>query len=212
VYRRSVVTLTESFSRIESAVDSGTWAGGDELLDLAEGEAANSIAVLRALEDEGERAGIGQDDPTLRVTSLAGELAELSPDLDARWQGALYALSPNNPDAARHFCTSVREILSSILVTEAPDDAVLAADPHAERSPNGRVTRRARVRHCLSRRGTYDADLVAFVDDDVNNVVTLFDEFNRGTHGRAGRFDLAQLTAIKSRVEDAVRFLYRVVR
>ena len=37
--------------------------------------------------------------------------------------------------------------------------------------------------------------------------MTLFDEFNSGTHGHAGRFDLATLTAIKGRVEGAIQFV-----
>lgn len=116
VYRRSVVSLTQSYARIEAAVDAGAWVGGEELLDLAEGEAANSVAVLNALQQEAE-PDTGEDDELLRMSSLAGELSDLSPDLHARWTGALFALSPRNPDAARHFCTSSREILTSILVS-----------------------------------------------------------------------------------------------
>lgn len=37
----------------------------------------------------------------------------------------------------------------------------------------------------------------------------MFHEFNDGTHGNAGRFNLRQLQAIKRRVEDAVRFVAR---
>jgi hypothetical protein len=39
----------------------------------------------------------------------------------------------------------------------------------------------------------------------------LFGEFNKGTHGEAGRFDITALRAIKSRVEGAVRFLSTVI-
>ncbi len=209
VYRRSVVTLHESFQRLESASAAGTWDGGDDLLDLSEGEAANSVAVLNALDAEPGQADPGN--PALQETSLEGELAGISLDLDARWRGALYSLNPQNPDAARHFCTSSREILTGILEVAAPDSAVLEANPMADRTDDGRVTRRARVRFCLDKRGGYDAELAAFIDDDLENVITLFREFNDATHGSAGRFDLPQLSAIKRRVEDAVRFLHRVV-
>ena len=37
--------------------------------------------------------------------------------------------------------------------------------------------------------------------------MSLFDEFNSGTHGHAGRFDLVALTAIKGRVEGAIQFV-----
>ena len=55
-------------------------------------------------------------------------------------------------------------------------------------------------------------ELVDFVEEDLDNVSTLFGIFNEGTHGSAGTFDLDQLTSLKVRVEGAVRFLYRLVR
>jgi hypothetical protein len=208
-YRQSVTTLRTSFERIEASVDVGTWNGDEQLFDLSEGETANSVAVLNALLEEPESAATRDG---LQTTAITGELAEISPDLEARWQGALYALHPSNPDAARHFCTSSREILSAILESEAPDDAVLDARPDVERTNDGRITRRARVRFCLEKSGVFDEEFVQFVEDDIDNIVALFREFNDGTHGSAGRFTLSQLAAIKKRVEDAILFLNRIVR
>jgi hypothetical protein len=45
------------------------------------------------------------------------------------------------------------------------------------------------------------------VSEDVDNVLSLFRVFNDGTHGHAGRFDISELTAIRTRVESAVAFL-----
>lgn len=53
--------------------------------------------------------------------------------------------------------------------------------------------------------------LVAFLDAGLEDVIALFEEFNHGTHGRAGRFDLVQIQAINLRVEDAVRLVTRIV-
>lgn len=211
VYRESVVTLTSRFSAIDGAVEAGRWVGGNDLLDLAEGEAANSVEVLRALDGTGD-ARDGQDEHALQVTTLDVELSAISTDLAARWGGALYALSPRNPEAARQFCTSAREIVTSILDIEAPDDVVLASDPSVQLTDDGRVVRRAKVDHLLKRASAYDPTLADFVDADVANVLTLFRVLNDGTHGSAGRFDLVQLGAIKNRMEDAVRFLHRIVR
>jgi hypothetical protein len=66
------------------------------------------------------------------------------------------------------------------------------------------------VRHCLVRQGAHDPDFEAFVEADLNNVVSLFEEFNSGTHGEAGRFDLVAVTAIKKRVEGAIQFVSRI--
>ena len=210
-YNTSVQTLQRSFGRVETAVESGAWSDDRNLLDLTEGETANSVAVLNSLLDDPTEA-TQTDDGSLRQTTLTNELSDIDPDLEARWTGALYALSPMNPDAARHFCTSAREILTTILDTEASDAQVKASNPNYLKTPNGTVSRRAKILHCLARSGNDNAALAEFVDEDVNSVISLFDDFNHGTHGDAGQFNLVQLTAIKMRVEGAVQFIHRVVR
>lgn len=208
-YQTSVQTLQRSFTRIEDAADRGVWAADADLFDMAEGETANSVAVLNAL--QADPVEDDADDPGLRQTSIIGELSDISADLHARWGGALYALSPRNPDAARHFCTSAREILAALIESRAPDDAVKAADPNYPKTPNGTVSRRARILYYLALGGQQSDALADFIETDVDNVITLFDDFNSGTHGGAGRFDLVQLSAIKTRVEHAIQFLHRIV-
>ena len=210
-YRRSVLTLTESFDRLQREAESDGWAGSEELLDLSESETANGVGTLNSLVATPSPNGVTSEEvAALRTTSITNELVAFDPDLDARWRGALFALHPENPDASRHFCTSAREMLSTFLEAVAPDSEVLAADPNCQLTPNGSVSRRARVRHCLIRQGAHNLELESFVEADLDNVVTLFDEFNSGTHGHAGRFDLAALTAIKSRVEGAIHFVARI--
>jgi Predicted pPIWI-associating nuclease len=128
--------------------------------------------------------------------------------VDKRWQGALFALNPANPDAARHFCTSSREILAYVLDIEAPDDAVLARYPNCQRTDKGRPTRRTKIQFCLERKTLAAPELVDFADADLENVSKLFGVFNDATHGSAGTFDLGQLASLKMRVEDAIRFLH----
>lgn len=210
-YSTSVRTLHKAFVRVESQVDAGAWGDtGDLLLDLTEKEAANSVEVLNAL--LAERSEDVDTLPGLRETSLTNELTDISPELDQRWRGALFALDPRNPDAARHFCASSREIVGKMLEIEAPDDDVLESLPECPTTDSGKPTRRAKVQFLLQRNEMHDEVLEEFIETDLDNVVTLFTIFNEGTHGSAGRFDLHQLSAIKRRVEDAVRFLYRVIR
>lgn len=208
-YRRSVRTLHQSFVRLESASEQSGRNVSDQLFDLSEAETANSVAALNALAAP-TFDGAG-DDPSLRETAITHELARLDPDLDARWRGALFALDPRNPDAARHFCTSSREILTSVIDAAATDAEVLQADCDAERTQDGSVSRRARIKHCLQRRGSYARELADFVEADIDDVIALFREFNDGTHGAAGRFTLDQLRSLKTRVEHAIGFLCRVV-
>lgn len=211
-YHRSVSTLRQSFSQLEVAADESSWTGDEDLVDLSESETANSVAALNALLADPTTDPVKAEQvAVLRSTVIADELNSFDEDLDARWRGALFSLHPDNPDASRHFCTSARELLSSLFEAVAPDAEVLAANPNCARTPEGSITRRARVRHCLDRRGAYEPALEEFIETDLDNVVTLFSEFNAGTHGNAGRFDLTRLTAIKQRVEGAIQFVSRVV-
>ena len=202
-----VRTVEQRFVGIESAVENGRWEDPQNLLDLAEGETADSVATLNRL--------ISSEDASeadLQATSLTTELTDISGDLHARWTGALFALNPRNPDAARHFCTSAREMLSAILDTEAPDDEVIAASADYIKTPNGGVSRRAKIHHVLARSGNVITEMVEFVDADIDGVVALFHDFNHGTHGPAGRFPMTELIVLKERVERAVKFIHRLVR
>jgi hypothetical protein len=210
-YQRSVTTLRQSFGQLEAAADATSWKGAEDLLDLSESETANSVAALNALLADPTSDPVKTEHvAALRSTVITDELGAFGHDLDARWRGALFSLHPDNPDASRHFCTSARELLSSLLEAVAPDAEILTVDPHCDRTPQGSISRRARVRHCLTRRGGYDPALEAFIEADLDNVLSLFSEFNSGTHGVAGRFDMTGLTAIKMRVEGAIQFVSRI--
>ena len=96
VLYKSVSTLSTKYKRLDIA-DANPF-----LSDLAEQEATNSVTVLNDLLDD-DTANSQADDDELKNSLIANELAHISPDLDNRWHGAIYALNPENPDAARHF-------------------------------------------------------------------------------------------------------------
>lgn len=210
-YRTSVTTLTQSYTAAETRLAGGTLnAEGRELIDRGSDEAANSVYVLNAMDGD----GAPEDDPTedeLRSPSMQAELAAFGQDLVDRWTGALFSLSPQNPDAARHFCTSSREVLIAMIDHEASDAVVIAADPQCQRTDRGAPTRRAKIRYLLGRKGIDDASIEDLVDSDVNNVLDLFAAFNKGTHGHSGRFTITQLNAIRVRVESAIGFIHTLV-
>jgi len=62
----------------------------------------------------------------------------------------------------------------------------------------------------MVRQDTYDPALEAVLKADLENVVSLFDQFISGTHKAAWRFDLVALTAKKRRVEGAIQFVSRI--
>jgi len=207
-YSASVRTLASQFETLSDAAESRSMSQASlDLIELAEAEAANSVGVINALDSEESGEG---DEPSLRAPSLDAELGQFSPDLLLRWKGAVFALNPANPDAARHFCTSAREILTMIIQGAAPDAAVLEADPECQRTEQGTPTRRAKVRFLLARKGTVEPEIEDFVEGDLENIVELFKTFNDGTHGAAGRYTVTQLVAIRNRVESAIVFLHRL--
>lgn len=210
VIHASAQTLNNAYTRLRDQL--GISAHGPDyetLIAYAEQENANSLDVTNAL--LGEAAEEQPTEADLTDTAIASELSSISPDLDSRWNGAIYALSPRNPDAARHFCTSTREIIATILDIKAPDDAVLTATPNCQKTPNGTPSRRAKIHYCLQRKGLADLTLETFIEEDIKNVVSLFDVLSAATHGPAGKYGLTQLHPLKQRVEDAILFLAKIV-
>jgi len=123
VVQTSAIALNNYYERLDaggSSLESENY--GSEFLDLSERENANSLALSNALDSEADESSIDPSD--LLRTEIEGMLQQLSPDLSNRWKGALYSLNPQNPDAARHFCTSAREVFVQILDMNAPDEKV----------------------------------------------------------------------------------------
>lgn len=205
--RTSAETIQRSYTVLEQRADAEVYGDRyNQFLDLSEREAANSVSVLNALEGE-----TPENEENSEGTSIDHILNEMSQDVRDRWKGAIFALSPQNPDAARHFCTSARELLTEILERFAPDEDVKKAIPGCDLTEQGKPTRRAKIRFFLQQKGVSDDAVSDFVESDMENVVQLFRVFNDGTHGSAGRFQHSQLVAIRARVEGAVSFLWSVI-
>jgi hypothetical protein len=182
---------------------------------LSEREAANTVGLFNALEAD-QRDNAPAEDPDsieakiLQQTTIEDEIGVISEDLDSRWRGALFSLHPRNPEAARHFCTSVREIFTEVLELKAPDELVFSAMPACTRTQRGNATRRSKIEYLLSLKGIRSSELSEFVDEDVSNVIELFDVLNGATHGASGRLSIATLSQVKKRVEDGLLFLCRI--
>lgn len=206
----STEALNDAFARLDRrAANESSDANDDLILDYPARESANSVELLNALlgQEQGD-----QTEADIQQTEIDAELKQLSPDLDQRWRGALYSLSPRNPDAARHFCTSARELVTTILELRAPDAAVLSATPDCAINQENKPTRRAKIQYLVQRHGIDSAELGDFIDADISNIVDLFNVFNSATHGDAGRYDFPKLRAIKKRVEGGILFLARLTR
>jgi hypothetical protein len=198
--RSSTLELNDKFERVEHEAQSST--GISALLELSEREAANSAAVADAFLSEEPKAPESAQD-----TGILEYLAGFSQDLCDRWKGALYALNPVNTDAGRHFCTSVREIFTEILDKWALDEDVISADQNCERTSQGSVSRRAKIRYLLKKKGADTPEMLGFVEKDIDDILHLFKIFNEATHGAAGKYGFAKLQNIRQRVEGGIMFL-----
>lgn len=203
--RNSAVNLAEQYNILRN--ERSRSDDHSDFLEFAENEATNSVGTAAALEnDDGSVTGIdGSDD-------VSEMLSEVSADYEGRWKGALFSLSPNNPDAARHFCTSVREIFAGMMTLFAPDKDVRAADPNCDLTPNGTPSRRAKISYLMKRKGLNDPRMIGFVDADIDDVINLFGVFNKATHGKSGAFPFSQLLHIKRRAEGALVFLGAIAK
>lgn len=174
------------------------------ILDLIEQEQANGLITANAVENEDF-----SEDNTADV-EIGNKLQVVSEDLNNRWKGAVFALSPQNPDAARHFCTSAREIFTEFIELKAPDSAVVEYDPNCEKTPERKTpTRKAKIKYMMRNRNMNNC-VADFADADIQNIIDLFSVFNGATHGAAGKYEYEKLLLVKKRVEQGINFLCEI--
>lgn len=206
-YRESVQRLETNYTNLENKThdhQNYTEHQEDLIRNYPAQEANNSVQLYNALTgvDEGEFI----DPEDLQRTYIEEKLNEISTDMGSRWRGALFSLNPQNPDAGRHFCTSVREVYTQILEVKAPDNKVKSAFPDCELH-EGRPNRRSKIKYILTQKSIHSDSFEDFVDSDIDELLSLFRTLNDGTHGSAGRFSIQQLSKLKRRVEDSIQFI-----
>lgn len=203
--RQSTQILNNRYKSLELYNNDNDSDYNDNLLvDLPEKETSNSIALYNSL--SGINDGVYLPPENLQRTVIEDVLSRTEADLGKRWIGALYSLNPGNPDAARHFCTSVREICTRLIDIKAPDEIVKIHVPD-HRIYNGRPDRRSKIKYMLSRKSITIESYTDFVTADIDDIQNLFSVLNDATHGNAGKLDVQQLLKLKKRVEDTIIFI-----
>ena len=204
-YSSSVIAMHNSYGRVVDYYDEGVEITPEQehILDLVEQEQANSlIATNRLFEDQADQ----QSEDEISDIAISDKLSLVSEDLMNRWKGAVYALNPQNPDAARHFCTSAREIFTEFIELKAPDSAVFQYNPSASKTDRGNATRKEKIKYMMHGK-RLDNSVTDFADADITNILELFHVLNDGTHGAAGRYQFSALVQVKRRVEQGINFL-----
>ena len=209
-YTKSVRVLNTSYQTVSYNYETLAYPNSqqEELYNLIEQENANNLIVANTLDNEHEQPDI---DVSLNDSTIGNKLKILSSDLNDRWNGALFSLSPQNPDATRHFCTSSREIFTDIFDKYAHDEDVFNMFPNCEKTDRGNATRRWKIKFFLNKKGIELDGADEFIDNDIENILELYHILSDGTHGSAGRYTFNQLKAIKKRVEDGIIFLCNIV-
>jgi predicted pPIWI-associating nuclease len=132
-------------------------------------------------------------------------LAALNPKLRSIWLGAKEALRSGNPDRGRHVVVSLRELVTHVLHTLAPNERIKTWTSDPSYFHEGRPTREARVLFIC--RGVNHGPFSKFVIADVRASIEFIDLFQRGTHELAVSFSEIQLRALITRTESLLRFL-----
>ncbi len=175
----------------------------DRVLDLVEQEHANSIITENSIMNN---ATLEEDTADIEI---GNKLLNVSADLNSRWKGAVFALNPNNPDAARHFCTSTRELFTDFIEIKAPDLEVFRYNPNASKTERGNATRKEKIKFMMRNLDMNDC-VAEFADADITNILELFHVLSTATHGEAGEYSYTQLLRVKKRVEQGINFLCEI--
>ena len=173
------------------------------ILNLIEQEQANGLITANIVENNDFPAENTDD------IEIGAKLQHVSDDLNNRWKGAVFAINPQNPDAARHFCTSAREIFTEFIELKAPDEAVFQYNPNCQKTNQGNATRREKIKYMM-RNSNMDESVISFAEADITNILELFHVLSDGTHGPAGRYSYQNLLQVKKRVEQGIYFLCEI--
>lgn len=204
-YGVTIRTMQTHYAAVNSIYSEGIAVTPEQsrILDLIEQENANGIITANAVENDQYPVEDTEDE------EIGNKLRVVSEDLDNRWKGAVYALNPMNPDAARHFCTSAREIFTEFIEIKAPDTDVFAYNPGCAKTERGNATRKEKIKYMM-RNKQLDDTVIDFANADIDNILELFHVLNDGTHGAAGRYEFKKLQQVKKRVEQGINFLCEI--
>lgn len=141
-------------------------------------------------------------------TSLKSHLSKIDSRFYNMWIGAVEAFNSNNKDRVRHFCTSIRELLTHVLHTLAPDTAIKKWSTDTSHYYNGNPTRRARLLYIC--RDINHKPFNNFVEKDVESAIKFIEIFQKGTHSVEPDFSDNELLVIKSKAEGTLKFLLEI--
>lgn len=203
-YTISLTTMQRYYATVDATYRDRVISPEQEyILDLIDQEQANGLITANVVENN-ELPDENTDD-----IEIGDRLSSVSEELNNRWQGALWGLDRRNPDAARHFCTSIRELFTDFIEMKAPDHLVFAFNPWCKKTERGNATRREKINFMMHNKGM-DESVIDYAEADIENLVSLITMLNSGTHGPSGKYNYEMLLQVKKRVEQGIIFLCEI--
>ena len=148
----------------------------ENIFNDIENEDANNLELGNVVLNNYE---VEHSDINLDESNISEKLIKISTDLENRWKGALFSLNPNNPEAARHFCTSTREILKVLIDDGIKDKEVITTNPECERTNNGTPTRKEKIKYAMNKKGISNELIIEFTNNNIENTVSLINELSK---------------------------------
>lgn len=194
------------YIKVSNSYDNGLVE--EDIFNAIENEDANNLELSNVVLNNDE---VENSDVDLDESNISAKLIKISTDLNDRWKGALFSLNPNNPEAARHFCTSTREILKVLIDDRIKDKDVIDSNPQCDKTNYGSPTRKEKIKYAMNKKGISDELIIEFTDSNIENTISLINELSNGTHGHSNKYSLNQLKSFKKRFEDSINFVCEYV-
>ncbi|MEW5800264.1 MAG: hypothetical protein AB1728_14795, partial [Bacteroidota bacterium] len=137
-------------------------------------------------------------------------IVSLNPSFANVWYGALQSIETENPEKARHFLVSLRELFTRILKALAPDEKIRKWSNDASLYQNDKPTRKARILYL--NREINSTELSSFIEKDIDSILEFWTILQKGTHSIDFKLTDRQLNGIKLRFESTVKFLIDIER
>ena len=205
-YYVSTKLIHDVYIKINDSYDNGYV--DENIFNAIENEDANNLELSNVVLNNDE---VENFDIEIDKSNISAKLVKISSDLDDRWKGALFSLNPNNPEAARHFCTSTREILKVLIDDGIKDKDVVDSNPKCEKTNYGTPTRKEKIKYAMNKKGINNELIIEFTDNNIENIVSLINELSNGTHGHSNKYSLNQLKSFKKRFENSINFVCEYV-
>ena len=181
-------------------------SGGPPLEILTSAKVVDVLSHSVGAEEYEEQHLNAETDLEDEIESDTNELlGGLNPELRSVWSGAKEALRSNNPDRGRHVIVSLRELVTHVLHTLAPDSDIQSWTKDPSHFHEGRPTRKSRVYYIC--REINHGPFTNFMNVDLSATIKFIDLYQHGTHSLDSSFTDMQLRALVVRTESLLRFL-----